>query len=470
MITPVLLCGGSGTRLWPLSRKSFPKQFSSVIGEESLFQASVDRFAGKGFSNPLIVTGDDFRFIVAEQLEAKGITPLQVLIEPTGRNTAPAAVAAALLAQQDDADAMILLVPCDHAVIDPQTFRKAVERGKTAASNGQIVTFGILPERAESGYGWLEIGAQTNPGVHALTRFVEKPDEVAAQKLFNDKSYLWNSGVFLARADVLIQAFADHAPTMLETVSAAIGTVSTDLGFTRIDPETWAKVPANSIDYAVMEKATNVSVVAYDGQWSDLGSWQSVWRESDKDDAGNALSENSTALNCEGSLLRSESDEIELVGIGLKNVVAVAMRDAVIVADISDSQNVKQAVQVLKDRDAKQAVKFPVDHRPWGWFETLVLADRFQVKRIHVHPGGVLSLQSHVHRAEHWIVVAGVARVTVDDEAKLISENQSVYIPLGAVHRMENPGKVPMVLIEVQTGAYLEEDDIVRYEDVYARS
>lgn len=470
MITPVLLCGGSGTRLWPLSRKSFPKQFSNVIGEESLFQASIDRFAGEGFTNPLIVTSDDFRFIVTEQLEAKGITPLQILIEPTGRNTAPAAVAAALLAQQGDADAMVLLVPCDHVVIDPQNFRTAVEMGESAASEGQIVTFGIKPERAETGYGWLETGVQTHPGVHALARFVEKPDEVTAQKLFNDESHLWNSGVFLTRADVLIQAFADHAPEVLETVSAAIGTVSTDLGFTRIDPETWAKVPENSIDYAVMEKATNVSVVTYDGQWSDLGSWQSVWRESDKDGAGNALSKNSTVLNCEDSLLRSESDEIELVGIGLKNVVAVAMRDAVMVADISDSQNVKQAVQVLRDRDAKQAVKFPVDHRPWGWFETLVLADRFQVKRIHVHPGGILSLQSHVHRAEHWIVVAGIARVTVNDEVKLISENQSVYIPLGAVHRLENPGEGPMVLIEVQTGAYLEENDIVRYEDVYARS
>lgn len=275
-------------------------------------------------------------------------------------------------------------------------------------------------------------------------------------------------GVFLASAQTLIAAFRRHAPAIHEAVAAALETATGDLSFTRIDPALWARVP-DSIDYAVMEKADNVSVVRFEGQWSDLGSWESVWQESPKDAAGNACSPHSTAFDCENSLLRSESDEIELVGIGLKNVVAVAMRDAVIVADLSDSQNVKKAVNLLKARQAKQAVQFPVDHRPWGWFETLILSDRFQVKRIHVHPGAALSLQSHVHRSEHWIVVQGTARVTVDDTVKLLTENQSVYIPLGAQHRMENPGKVPMVLIEVQTGSYLGEDDIIRYQDVYAR-
>lgn len=243
-----------------------------------------------------------------------------------------------------------------------------------------------------------------------------------------------------------------------------------DLGFTRIDPELWAAVPDISIDYAVMEKAANVSVVRFTGKWSDLGSWEAVWQESHRDASGNALTAHTTAFDCENTLLRSETDEIELVGIGLKNIVAVAMRDAVMVADMSDSQNVKKAVSTLKTRKAKQAVQFPVDHRPWGWFETLILSDRFQVKRIHVHPGAALSLQSHHHRSEHWIVVQGTARVTVNDDVQLLTENQSVYIPLGAVHRMENPGKVPMVLIEVQTGSYLGEDDILRYEDVYART
>lgn len=470
MITPVLLCGGSGTRLWPLSRKSFPKQFAAIMGEESLFQASAKRFSGKGFADPLLVTGDNFRFIVGEQLEECGITAQAILIEPEGRNTAPAAAAAACVLARKDPAALLLLVPSDHAISDAAAFRAAVTAGAMAAEEGQIVTFGIAASRPETGFGWLESGAQTHPSVMKLEQFIEKPDKKRAEDLLKDKRYLWNAGVFLARADVMIAAFRAHAPGVLSAVEAALDKASDDLNFTRIDPEIWAGVPDISIDYAVMEKADNVSVVRFDGKWSDLGSWEAVWQESSQDDAGNALTANTTAFDCENTLLRSESGEIELVGIGLKNVVAVAMRDAVMVADMSDSQNVKKAVAALKKRKAKQAVQFPVDHRPWGWYETLILSDRFQVKRIHVHPGAALSLQSHHHRSEHWIVVAGTARVTVGEDVKLLTENQSVYIPLGAVHRMENPGKVPMVLIEVQTGTYLGEDDIVRYEDVYART
>lgn len=469
MITPVLLCGGSGTRLWPLSRKSYPKQFADLVGRESLFQTSAKRFVGAGFADPLVVTGNDFRFIVTEQLDALGVVPSGILIEPEGRNTAPAAMAAALTVAARDPDGLVLLVPSDHAVADPDAFRAAVDKGRDAAQQGHIVTFGITPSRAETGYGWLEAGNEHQPGVHVLNRFIEKPDAGLADQLFADPQNLWNAGVFLARADALIAAYQTHAPDIHDSVVAALDAGKTDLGFVRIDPDLWAQVREDSIDYAVMEKADPVSVVRFDGRWTDLGSWESVWQESDRDAAGNACSPHATALGCENSLLRSETDEIELVGIGLKNTVAVAMRDAVLVADISDSQNVKQAVQTLKTRGAKQAQHFPVDHRPWGWFETLVLADRFQVKRIHVHPGGALSLQSHHHRSEHWIVVQGTAKVTVNDTVQLLSENESVYIPLGAVHRMENPGKVPMVLIEVQTGSYLGEDDIIRYEDVYAR-
>lgn len=469
MITPVLLCGGAGTRLWPLSRQGFPKQFSPILAAQSLFQASALRFAGAGFGAPLIITGDAFRFIVTDQLQACGVTALDILIEPSGRNTAPAAIAAALHLAARDPQAVLLLAPSDHAMDDPAAFRAAVACGLPAAEAGQIVTFGIQPSRAETGYGWLEAGAASFPGVHVLDRFIEKPDAARAAELFSDPRYLWNAGVFLCRADVLIDAFAAHAPLILAEVQAALAAGQKDLGFTRIDPESWARVPEDSIDYAVMEKASNVSVVRFDGHWSDLGGWNAVWQESPQDGAGNAVSAHATAIDCTGSLLRAESDDIELVGIGLNNIVAVAMRDAVMIADMSDAQNVKQAVSVLKARGAKQAVQFPKDHRPWGWYETLVLADRFQVKRIHVHPGAALSLQSHVHRSEHWIVVAGTAKVTVDDRVQLLSENQSIYIPLGAVHRMENPGRVPMVLIEVQTGAYLGEDDIIRYEDIYAR-
>ena len=470
MITPVLLCGGSGTRLWPLSRKSFPKQFAHILGEESLFQASAKRFSGEGFADPLLVTGDSFRFIVGEQLDECHIKPQGILIEPEGRNTAPAAIAAALMVAQSDPKALMLLVPSDHAIADADAFRAAVTAGAVAADEGQIVTFGIAPDRPEIGFGWLESGAQTHPNVMKLEQFVEKPDQERAKALLADKRYLWNAGVFLARADVMIEAFRAHAPGVLSAVEASMDKAATDLSFTRLDPEIWAGVPDISIDYAVMEKADNVSVVRFDGKWSDLGSWEAVWQESEQDENGNALTAHTNAFDCENTLLRSESGEIELVGIGLKNVVAIAMRDAVMVADMSDSQNVKTAVATLKAQKAKQAVQFPVDHRPWGWYETLIMSDRFQVKRIHVNPGASLSLQSHHHRSEHWIVVAGTAKVTVDDDVKLLTENQSVYIPLGAVHRMENPGKVPMVLIEVQTGTYLEEDDIVRYEDVYART
>lgn len=469
MITPILLCGGSGTRLWPLSRKGYPKQFTDVVGDSSLFQASAQRFAGPGFADPIVVTGHDFRFIVIEQLDEIGVRPASVLIEPDGRNTAPAAIVAALTAMKADPDACILLVPSDHAVPNPEAFRAVVEQALVAANEGQIVTFGIAPSRAETGYGWLEAGPETHPGVHKLTRFIEKPDANRAETLFADPANLWNAGVFLSRADTLVAAFEAHAPQILQTVSASLDAGKADLGFMRPDAKLWDTVPEDSIDYAVMEKADNVSVVRFDGLWSDLGSWESVWQESPQDDDGNACSSNTIALNCENSLLRSENNQIELVGIGLKNMVAVAMRDAVMVADMSDSQNVKQAVRVLKERNAKQAEQFPVDHRPWGWFETLILSERFQVKRIHVHPGAALSLQSHHHRSEHWIVVAGTARITVNDEVTLLTENESIYVPLGAVHRMENPGKVPMVLIEVQTGAYLGEDDIIRYEDVYAR-
>ncbi|EPX84478.1 mannose-1-phosphate guanylyltransferase/mannose-6-phosphate isomerase [Rubellimicrobium thermophilum DSM 16684] len=473
MITPILLCGGSGTRLWPLSRASFPKQFAAILGEESLFQASARRFRGMGFADPLVVTGDPFRFIVAEQLEACGIRPQGILIEPEGRNTAPAAAAAALAVMEANPEGLMLIVPSDHAVADPAAFREAVTRGRAAAEAGRIVTFGIRPTRPETGFGWLEEGAEGEEGeggVRRLARFVEKPDAARAAEMLAGGRHLWNAGVFLARAATFVEAFREHAPAILEGARAALTGARRDLGFLRLDPAAWAAIPEDSIDYAVMEKARNVSVVRFEGQWSDLGSWEAVWQEAGPDAQGNVRHGPVTCMDCENTLLRSESPDIEVVGIGLKNVVAVAMRDAVMVADLSQAQNVRKAVATLKARGAKQATHFPVDHRPWGWFETLILADRFQVKRIHVNPGAALSLQSHVHRSEHWIVVSGTARVTVDGETRLLTENQSIYIPLGAVHRMENPGKVPMVLIEVQTGSYLGEDDIIRYEDIYARS
>ncbi|MCY4336594.1 MAG: mannose-1-phosphate guanylyltransferase/mannose-6-phosphate isomerase [Litoreibacter sp.] len=469
-ITPILLCGGSGTRLWPLSRKSYPKQFVPLVGDQTLFQASATRLAGPNFGAPVVVTNSDFRFIVTEQLAEIGIDPGAVLIEPEGRNTAPAVLAAALYAHAKDPDGMMLVSPADHVVPDKDAFAAAVAKGIPAAEAGQLVTFGITPTHAETGYGYLELSAAPGEDPVALSRFVEKPDAETAAKLVASGTHLWNAGIFLFKTATIIEAFRAHAPGLMDPVERAVSEAKPDLGFLRIAPGPWAQAESISIDYAVMERVDNLSVVPFSAGWSDLGGWDAVWRESGQDGRGVALSGPATAIDCDNTLLRSEDDGLQVVGIGLKDVVTVAMPDAVLVADASRAQDVKLAVSALKEKSAKQAEAFPKDHRPWGWFESLVVGDRFQVKRIVVHPGAALSLQNHHHRSEHWIVVEGTARVTVDDEVKLVSENQSVYIPLGAVHRMENPGKLPMVLIEVQTGSYLGEDDIIRYEDVYARS
>lgn len=474
VLHPVLLCGGSGTRLWPLSRKSYPKQFARLSGDESLFQASARRVSGPGFAAPVVVTGVDFRFIVLEQLAAVQIAPAEVLIEPQARNTAPAILAAAFqVAERAGPGALMLVTPSDHVVPDAAAFRATVAAAIPAALAGQIVTFGIRPDRAETGYGWLELSAPTAdfaPQVQPLRRFVEKPGRAIAEAMLADGCHLWNAGIFLFTAGTLFAAFEAHASDMLATVRQALDDAEQDLAFTRIAAAPWDGLPDLSIDYAVMEKAGDLAVIPYAGAWSDLGGWEAVWRDGAPDPAGTVTSGAVTAIDCTGSLLRSEVDTLQLVGIGLENIIAVAMPDAVLIADKRRAQDVKLAVAQLKATGAAQAESFLRDYRPWGWFESLAIGTRFQVKRIVVHPGAALSLQSHVHRSEHWIVVAGTARVTVDTHVSLVTENQSVYIPLGAVHRMENPGKLPMVLIEVQTGSYLGEDDIIRYEDRYDRA
>ncbi|WP_378944861.1 mannose-1-phosphate guanylyltransferase/mannose-6-phosphate isomerase [Paracoccus sp. R86501] len=471
-ITPVLMAGGSGTRLWPVSRKSFPKQFAQLIGDETLFQASARRLSGPDFNDPVVMTNSDFRFIVAEQLEQAAIQPGQIMIEPAGRNTAPAILAAAMMVAANDPEGLVLVAPSDHVIPNVEAFVAAVRDGAAAAQQGRIVTFGITPDRPETGYGYLEL-ASTGAGPQPLARFVEKPDAERAAQMVEAGNYLWNAGIFLFSARAMIQAFRDHAADYIEPVQAALDQAQMDLGFLRLAKTPWQGLRDESIDYAVMEKADNLSVVRFSERWSDLGGWDAVWREAlghAPSDLGVVTDRNSTAIDCRDVLLRSDSDDLQVVGIGLSDVMVVATSDAVLVADKSRAQDVRMAVTALKEKGAKQAQAFPRDHRPWGWFETLALADRFQVKRIVVKPGAALSLQSHVHRSEHWIVVSGTARVTVDENVTLVTENQSIYVPLGAVHRMENPGKVPMVLIEVQTGSYLGEDDIIRYEDVYSRS
>ena len=469
-ITPVLLCGGSGTRLWPLSRESYPKQFRPVVGDKTLFQGSMQRLSGPQFNDPVVVTNSDYRFIVTEQLQEVGIDPGAILIEPESRNTAPAVLAAALFISGQDPDAILLIAPSDHIIPNITAFHAAIERGLKATEKGQMVTFGITPTHAETAYGYLELVPAPIGDTTALKAFVEKPTEARAQEMVDAGSFLWNAGIFLFRARDIITAFEKHAPSLIGSVGAALDASTPDLGFCRLGAEDWAGAESISIDYAIMEKAANLSVVPLNCGWSDLGGWDSVWRESPRDKNGVVTVGEAIAIDCQDTLVRSDSDTVAIVGIGLKNIIAVAMNDAVLVADMSRAQDVKNVVNVLKQNKATQATAFSKHHRPWGWFEILAFGEQFQVKRIHVHPGASLSLQSHRHRSEHWVVVSGVAEVTIDGRVQLVSENESVYIPIGAVHRMNNQREMPMVLIEVQTGAYLGEDDIVRYDDVYART
>ncbi|MGB5865800.1 MAG: mannose-1-phosphate guanylyltransferase/mannose-6-phosphate isomerase [Sulfitobacter sp.] len=475
MITPILLCGGSGTRLWPLSRKSYPKQFARLLGDNSLLQDTALRTSGEGFAAPIVVTGTDFRFIVAEQLAEVGITPAVILIEPEGRNTAPAIAAAVLWSQQITPDTTLLVLPADHAIADTESFRQAVGATKGAVDAGQLVAVGIKPTYAETGFGYLELaqsaaGSQVAVSTVPVARFIEKPDLETAQSLLEQINVLWNAGIFAFRTTAILDAFAAHAATLLPLAQAALRDGTRDPDFVRLAPAPWKQIEDISIDYAVMERAENVSALRYDGVWSDVGGWHSVWKEMDKDADGVASMGNVTAIDCSNTLLRSEDPRVELVGIGLEDIIAVATPDAVLVSRRGRGEDVKKAVAILKAKGARQALSFPKDYRPWGWYESLALGGRFQVKRIQVDPGGKLSLQSHYHRSEHWIIVEGTAIVTLDEEQTVLTENQSIYIPLGSRHRIENPGKVPVLMIEVQTGTYLGEDDIIRYEDVYARS
>lgn len=472
LIHPVLLCGGSGTRLWPLSRKSYPKQFVKLTGNESLYQASARRLSGVDFAAPSIITAADFRFIVVEQLAALEIAPADILIEPSAKNTAAAICAAALAVDARAPGALMLIAPSDHVISDAARFRATVQAAASTAETGQLVTFGIRPDRPETGYGWLELTSPTPdfaPMPQPLRSFVEKPDLAKAEELLVGGMHLWNAGIFLFSTTTILEAFAVYAPEVLSATRVAFDAAEKDLSFTRLAAAPWAELPDISIDYAVMERAPNLSVVPYAGAWSDLGDWQAVWREGDADTTGTVTAGPATALDCHDTLLQATSEAQQIVGIGLKDIIAVAMPDAVLVAHKDRAQEVKQAVAALKAKAVAQAETLPRDYRPWGWYESLVIGLRFQVKRIVVHSGASLSLQSHYHRAEHWIVVEGTAKVTVDENTQLVSENQSVFIPLGATHRLNNPGKLPLTLIEVQTGAYLGEDDIIRYDDIYAR-
>jgi mannose-1-phosphate guanylyltransferase/mannose-1-phosphate guanylyltransferase/mannose-6-phosphate isomerase len=440
-----------------------------LLGDRSLFQDTLIRVSGPDFTAPVILTNEAFRFFARDQAIAVGLSDADLILEPAARDTGPAILTAALRLEETP-EALMLVLPSDHLIRDPAAFVAAVRAGVGAAEGGALVTLGVTPNRPETGYGYLELTAPAVPGQPVrLASFSEKPDLERAQEMLAAGNYLWNTGIFLFRVGDIMAAYQTHAPHLLDLCRAALAAGQRDLGFLRLGAADYAKARAISVDDAVMERADNIVAVPVDAGWSDLGSWAAVHAVLPVDAAGVTRSGMVTAIDCQNTLLRSEDDNIQLVGLGLRNIAAVAMRDAMLVVDLDRTQEVAQVVAELKRQGSPQAEDYPRFHRPWGWYETLGLGDRFQVKRIMVIPGGILSLQSHVHRAEHWVVVAGTARVTVGEEVRLLSENESVYIPLGAVHRMENPGKVPMFLIEVQTGSYLGEDDIVRYEDVYNR-
>jgi len=477
-IIPVVLSGGSGTRLWPVSREKHPKQLQPLLGEESLLQNTLRRLEGLPLGAPVVVSNQEYRFITAEQLRQLGLAGWTLLLEPVGRNTAPALTAAALYASRDGADPVLLATPADHHMRDAGAFRAAVLRGLPDAEAGAVVTFGILPDRPETGYGYIETevgGGDTARGATLdLLAFREKPDAATAQAYVAGGRYFWNSGIFMLRASVWLQAIGHFAPEMLAACRSAVATAQADGDFVRLDATAFAASPADSIDYAVMEKlpaATGLGiparVVPLDVGWSDVGAWDALWQAIARDTDDNAVKGDVWLEDSHGNLVIAEHGLVAC--IGCEDMVVVETADAVLIAPKARTQEVKTIVGRLKAVGRSEAELQRKVHRPWGWYDSVDSGDRFQVKRIVVRPGASLSLQMHRHRAEHWVVVRGTAKVTRGEEILLLGENESTYIPLGVTHRLENPGQIPLEIIEVQSGSYLGEDDIVRFEDNYGR-
>jgi mannose-1-phosphate guanylyltransferase/mannose-6-phosphate isomerase len=464
-LQPVLLSGGSGTRLWPLSREAYPKQFLPLAGDDTMVQATWRRVEALADLAPIVVANEEHRFLVAEQLRQIGAPAPAILLEPAGRNTAPAIAAAALQAMAGGADPLLLVLPSDHVVRDVAGFQRAVRAASAAADAGALVTFGIVPDAPETGFGYIQ--AQAGDGLRKVSRFVEKPDAATAQSYLDAGSYYWNSGMFLFRASRYLEELARFRPDIVDAVRAAHAAARHDGDFVRLDKDAFSACPSDSIDYAVMEKTADAMVLPVDIGWNDVGSWSALWDVAERDAHGNAHHGDVIAVDSRNSYAYAQ----RLVAlVGVDDIVVVETDDAVLVARKDKVQEVKQVVARLKQEQRSQAVLHREVHRPWGSYDSVDNGGRHQVKRIKVKPGAALSLQMHHHRAEHWIVVSGTAKVTRGDETLLLSENESTYIPLGVKHRLENPGKVPLELIEVQSGSYLGEDDIVRFEDVYGRS
>ena len=469
-IVPVILSGGSGTRLWPLSRKSFPKQFWPLISDRSMLVETALRATAPEFAPPIVVTNQDHRFVVAEQLRDAGIDRARIILEPVGRNSAPAIAAAALLVAAETPDAVLWMMAADSAITDLAALAEAIAAAAAAAAAGYVVTFGMHPTSPETGYGYIAQGAPLPnlPGAYKLDRFIEKPDAGQAAALLAAGGNLWNSGMFMFTAATLLAELERHAPAVLAAVRAAVEARTTDLDFIRLDHAAFTAAPDISLDYAIAEKTDKAAVVPANIGWSDVGSWAALAEIAEKDAAGNFALGDVVIEDSANSYARSDGVVTALLGV--RDLIVVTTQDAVLVAHKDHAQDVKKIVERLKAEKHPEADQHNRTYRPWGFYESLIHGDRFQVKRIVVLPGRKLSLQKHYHRAEHWVVVAGCAAVTCDAEVRLVRENESIYLPLGCIHRLENPGKIPLTVIEVQSGPYLGEDDIVRFEDTYGRS
>jgi mannose-1-phosphate guanylyltransferase/mannose-6-phosphate isomerase len=467
MLKPVLLSGGVGSRLWPVSREAYPKQFLPLAGEQSMLVDTLHRLEALSAEVPMVVCNDEHRFIVAEQLREAGQPTAEILLEPCGRNTAPAVAVAALQALKNDEEAVLLVLPADHLIENPAAFHAAVREALPLAEAGHLVTFGVVPTRPETGYGYIKRGEALPGGLFALESFVEKPDADTAESYLQSGDYLWNSGKFLFGARTYINELKTLAPAMLDICTRALEAAEADLDFVRLDAEIFATCPSDSIDYAVMEKTRLGAVAALDCGWSDVGAWSALWDVGQADDNGNVVQGDVLVDQSLNNYLRSESRLLAVTGVN--DLVVVETADAVLVSHRDTVQDVKRLVTALKTSGRDEVKVHARVYRPWGSYESLISSERFQVKTIVVDPGQKLSLQKHHHRAEHWIVVSGTAEVTCEDKVFTLAEDESTYIPLGHKHRLANPGRIPLELIEVQSGSYLGEDDIVRYEDIYGR-
>ncbi len=469
MIIPVILAGGSGTRLWPLSRKLYPKQLLPLVDDRTLVQNTILRLQGLDeIADPIIICNEEHRFIIAEQMRAMGVSPAAIVLEPVGRNTAPAVAVAALLAESLDPDAVLLVLPADHLIGDPGQFHAAVRQAATHAAAGHLATFGIVPSAPETGYGYILQGpALGESSARTIERFVEKPDLATAESYVASRQYFWNSGMFVFRGDAVLTELGRFAPAIVESCRKALELAGRDLDFLRLDRDAFAACPEDSVDYAVMEQTDRGVMIPLSCDWNDLGSWDALWQAGGKDEDGNVTRGDVVLCDVHNSYLHAETRL--LAAVGLQNHIVVETSDAVLISPRDRVQEVKKIVDKLKAENRIEAVSHKKVFRPWGHYESIGDGARYQVKRIVVTPDQVLSLQKHFHRAEHWVVVQGTAVVTRDNEEILLRENESVYLPLGAVHRLANPGKIPLELIEVQVGSYLGEDDIVRFEDVYGR-